>query len=188
MGKFPTLADVRCIWGERISLVWLETQIRDLAEYVGLGKKLDDLQAHEVARILLQSCYYLKLPEMLLFFAYFKVGKYGKFYGTFDPILLSQALDKFKLWRVNTINEYEQREQEKLRSTRAEGCCTREEALAMERFSVPITLLVDTPMYRQLLCIGHVDERGRAEISIRKDEMIIILDYEDKKIIKIRHD
>lgn len=116
MGNCPTIADVRSIWGEKWALAWIENQIRNLSEYVGGKRKLNTLQIEDTARILSQEFYYLKLSEFMLFFAYFKSGRYGTFYGSVDPMIITTALQKFKSDRLQCIARYEQIELEQKRN------------------------------------------------------------------------
>lgn len=116
MGDCPTIADTRAIWGERVSLTWLENQLLDLSEYAGTGNKLNLFQIEDLARIMLQEFYYLKLSEFMLFFAYFKAGRYGTFFGSVDPLVITTALQKFKNDRLQYIASLEQIEQEQKRN------------------------------------------------------------------------
>lgn len=116
MGDCPTIADTRAIWGEKVSLTWIENQLLDLSEYAGTGRKMDLLQIEDLARIMQQEFYYLKLSEFMLFFAYFKAGRYGTFYGSVDPMIITTALQKFKSDRLQCIARYEQIELEQKRN------------------------------------------------------------------------
>ena len=40
-----------------------------------------EIQTEEAARMIISEFYYFKLSEFMLFFAYFKGGRYGRFYG-----------------------------------------------------------------------------------------------------------
>lgn len=120
LGDCPTIADMKQIWGGRFAEIWLANQVRDLAEYAGTDKKLDTLQLEEVARMAAQEFYYFKLSEFMLFFAHFKAGRYGKFYGNVDPLVIAEALQKFKQWRNGTLDylhECQQREEINKRPT-----------------------------------------------------------------------
>lgn len=127
VGNCPTLVDVRCIWGGRFAELWLECQLKDLSEYAGAKEKPDTLQIEETARVIAGEFYYLKLSEFMLFFAHFKAGRYGKFYGSVDPLVITEALQKFKLWRfdaLNRVNEEEEREKRNAKPANDPDCCT----------------------------------------------------------------
>lgn len=132
IGDCPTIADVRNIWGEKYAELWLANQIHNLSEYAGTNQKLDTLQTEEVARMATQEFYYFKLSEFMLFFAYFKGGRYGRFYGCVDPLLITESLQKFKKWRNSTldyIQECNKRKELEQRPARDPECITHEEWL-----------------------------------------------------------
>lgn len=110
MGQCPTLVDIRRIWGNQCSETWIEIQLRDLAEYSGAREKPNILQLEEAARMICEEFYYLKLSELMLFFARYKTGHYGKFYGSVDLMAITEALQEFKLWRFDEINRIEERQ------------------------------------------------------------------------------
>lgn len=118
VGNGPTLVDVRCIWGERFAESLLECQLKDLSEYAGAKEKPDTLQIEETARVIAGEFYYLKLSEFMLFFAHFKAGRYGKFYGSVDPLVITEALQKFKAWRFDALNRIQQAEEQEKRNNR----------------------------------------------------------------------
>lgn len=107
MGNSPTLADMRAIYGERYPRIWLENQIRDLGEFTAVKEKPSIFQIQESARIIMEEFYYLKLSEFMLFFAHFKAGRYGRFFGSVDPIVITDALQSFKVWRASAIESIE---------------------------------------------------------------------------------
>lgn len=108
MGQCPTLVDIRRIWGNQCSETWVEIQLRDLAEFSGAREKPNLLQLEEAARMICEEFYYLKLSELMLFFARYKTGHYGKFYGTVDLMAITETLQAFKLWRFQEINRIEE--------------------------------------------------------------------------------
>lgn len=185
MDDYPTLSDLKRIFGKETANVWIETMIIDLAEYMGIGKKLDGLQRREISRMFFADGYYLKLPELLLFFAYIKVGKYGKFYGTFDGVIVLQALSKFKIWRAEQIARYEQRQKEAARNHRAEGCCTREQYNAMKKICVPLYITGESTDFEKEFNLGklHIGQAGT--ITIEKGQMDTLLEFERKGVVKI---
>ena len=63
----------------------------------------------------------------MLFFAHFKAGRYVKFYGSVDPLVITDALQKFKIWRSNAldrVHEVEERERRNAKPTNDSDCCT----------------------------------------------------------------
>lgn len=131
-GDCPTIADVRNIWGEKYAELWLANQIRSISEYAGSKEKLTIFQTEEAARMIISEFYYFKLSEFMLFFAYFKGGRYGRFYGCVDPLLITESLQKFKKWRNSTldyIQECNKRKELEQRPARDTECITHEEWL-----------------------------------------------------------
>lgn len=115
VGDCPSLVDVSCMFGQKQAAVWVECQLKDLWEYVG-AKKIETLQMEDISRIIASEFYYLKLSELMLFFAHFKAGRYGKFYGSIDPLVITESLQKFKKWRVETLNRIQQAEEQERRN------------------------------------------------------------------------
>lgn len=109
-GDCPTIADVRNIWGEKYASIWLANQINDLSEYTGVKNDLLQYQKKEAARVIMSEFYYLKLSEFMLFFFQFKAGRYGKFYGSVDPLVITEALQKFKKWRYDMLQQIERQD------------------------------------------------------------------------------
>lgn len=95
MGNYPTLADFRMAYGRNAVEAWLMIQLNDLSEYAGVKLKLTTMQLEETARTIIAEYYHLKLTEIMLFLRYCKCGKYGKFYGSVDPMVITSALPKF---------------------------------------------------------------------------------------------
>ena len=56
---------------------------------------------------------YLKISELMLFFHWFKSGKFGRFYGSVDPLVITTSLRDFMKERVRVIEKYEQEQREK---------------------------------------------------------------------------
>ena len=106
----PTIADVRQIYGRNVAESWLSIQINDLAEYSGVKLKLTGLQLNETARALAREYYYITLPEFMLFFAWFKSGHYGTFYGSVDPMVIVAAFRKFLDERARLLSDIEAKE------------------------------------------------------------------------------
>ena len=61
----------------------------------------------------LQTIVVYQFHEMLLFFFRFKTGRYGRFYGTVDPMIIMCALREFIEDRNNMIDAFEQQERDR---------------------------------------------------------------------------
>lgn len=110
MGQYPTLAEINKGYGQTMAMAWLVPQLLDLSEYCGCKEKLNQHQMHGLAYIIATDFFYLKVSELMLFFHRFKSGRYGKFYGSVDPLVITKALREFVVERSNAIDRYENEE------------------------------------------------------------------------------
>lgn len=102
-GGFPTLVAVNRTYGNGSAKAWLVPQIANLSEFCGCKNKITPNQIKECATIIAQTYFYLKVSELMLFFYEFKAGKYGKFYGNVDPMVITCALREFMRDRSDAI-------------------------------------------------------------------------------------
>lgn len=107
-GPAPTLGLLARTYGENTPVMWLLPQIYDLCEYAGV-KKMDDWQAEQLATIIACGYGHLKVSELLLFFFKFKAGRYGRFFGVADPMIVTAALADFARDRACVVAAHEQR-------------------------------------------------------------------------------
>lgn len=128
MGDFPTLADINAAYGKGFASDWLMPQIFNLVANCG-AKNLTLEQEVELSRIIAAEYYYFKISELLLFFYRFKTGRYGRFYGSVDPMVITCALREFRRERNDLIDLYEQqrREDEEAEYNKAHPPMTREQ-------------------------------------------------------------
>ena len=108
MGDYPTLAEVRTAYGRNIPSAWLVPQLYDLSEYCGCKDKLSVNTLEDLADIISAEFYYLKISEVMLFMRQFKAGRYGRFYGSVDPLIIMQSLREFVKERAVVIDTAEQ--------------------------------------------------------------------------------
>ena len=111
-GDFPTLTEIDAAYGEGFAVEWTLAHITTLALYTG-AKNLTTSQSVELARIITTEYRHLKVSELMLFFYRFKTGRYGRFYGTVDPMVITCALRDFMKERIALIDQYEQEERER---------------------------------------------------------------------------
>lgn len=123
---FPTLSQLRCL-GESTPQMWLVPQLVNLSEFCGAKDKLSVPQLEDLAYIISQQFYYLKISELMLFFFRFKSGQYGRFYGTVDPLIIVSALRDFCKERGAIIERHDQEEKRRLREQAAADAVTWEE-------------------------------------------------------------
>lgn len=119
--NFPTLSQLDAAYGEWTSAAWLAPQLYDLSEYCGCRDKLGGRPLKQCAEVIAQEFHYLKVSELMLFFHRFKAGRYGRFYGSVDPLIIVTALRDFCQERGQAYDQHEQQ----LRQQRDEEYRTR---------------------------------------------------------------
>ena len=77
------------------AVAWLITQLTELAVYSNSQKEMNDYLVEECAKVIATEFYYLKTTELMLFFYNFKAGKYGVFYGSVSPLVITTSLQQF---------------------------------------------------------------------------------------------
>lgn len=96
----PTLYVLRDAYGHDNTVAWLFVHLSAIALMIGV-RKGDDIMSHQLtslARVILHNYPQLRATDLMLFFSRFKAGYYGRFYGTFDPMVVSDALNQFAEW------------------------------------------------------------------------------------------
>ena len=91
----PTIGLVSTAYGRDLSLQWINIQLNSIDQFTQVKNDLPESSRKELAELILSHYSALKLPEFMLFVARFKLGLYGKFYGSFDPIAFCEAIKKF---------------------------------------------------------------------------------------------
>lgn len=122
-GDYPTLAELNTTYTPQTAQAWIIPQLIDLSEYCGAKEKFTTSQLSQCSEIIASDYYYLKVSELMLFFARFKRCCYGRFYGTVDPLIITEALKEF--CRERNIAYYEQAGKEKeheLKENRKDAC------------------------------------------------------------------
>ena len=112
-GTAPSLLTLRCAYHDDAATMWMLPQLYDLGEYCGCKEKLDKDQMTELARIIIQEFGFLKVTEIMLFLNRLKAGRYGRFYGAMDPMMIMTALRcDFMRERSDAIERHENAERE----------------------------------------------------------------------------
>lgn len=93
---------------------WLTAQLTELSAYCG-ARNMDVAQLRMLAMTLATEYPWLKITEYLVFFHRFKAGRYGKFYGSVDPLTITTAMREFirernEAWFYREQEEREERE------------------------------------------------------------------------------
>lgn len=125
-GNYPTLAEMRA-YGANTPIAWLIPQLNNLSEYCGCKVKLQGEVLEETAHIIAQEYYHLKVSELMLFFYRFKAGRYGRFYGSVDPLVITTALRDFADERLAELRRHENAERMAKMEEERKGCITYEE-------------------------------------------------------------
>ena len=95
LGNAPTLSLMNAAYGRNTSAAWIVPLLTDVSEFCGCKDKLSDGQLEELAYIITAEYGYLKVTEVMLFCWWFKGGRYGRFYGSVDPFVITTALRDF---------------------------------------------------------------------------------------------
>lgn len=120
----PSLNRVQAAYSREIAESWVEAQIFDLTRYTGIKEKPSNEHIESCASVIVQEYGYLKITELMLFFHRFKAGMFGRFYGTYDNLVLMDSLRQFVDYRNKELRRIEQ---EKARATREEEYRRREQ-------------------------------------------------------------
>lgn len=126
MGDYPTLNDIDTAYGKGFSIEWLVVQIDNLSMHTG-ARNLTKEQQFELARVLASEYRHLKVTELLLFFYRFKTGRYGRFYGSVDPMVIACAMRDFIEERNTLIDQYDQEQRRVEAEKGREGTITYDE-------------------------------------------------------------
>ncbi len=127
-GKFPTLEMLKRAYGNNAAAYWLIPQLNNLSEFCGQKDKLTGIPLEETAWMISNEFFYMKVSEIMLFFYRFKSGRYGRFYGSIDPLIIMTALKEFANERIMAYNRREQ----KLRERQEEE--SRKNAISWEEY------------------------------------------------------
>jgi hypothetical protein len=111
-GDFPTLAQIRSGYGSNSAGTWLLPQLYNLSEYCGCKEKLKGKPIEDCADVIAMEFYYLKVSELMLFFHRFKTGRYGRFYGSVDPLVITTSLREFVRERAAAYERHDMEERE----------------------------------------------------------------------------
>lgn len=129
-GDAPVLSELNMAYGEMTATMWLVPQLYNLSEYCGARDKLQGKPLEECASVIATEFYYLKVSELMLFFHRFKSGRYGRFYGSIDPLIITTSLREFCRERNNAIAEQERIERERKAEEDRKNAITYEEYVA----------------------------------------------------------
>lgn len=131
--KAPALSVLALAYGSEAPSAWLVPQLIDLDISLNRSARLDELQYSMVADAIYLRFYYLKVSELILFFARAKTGWYGKFYNGIETDSLCDMIARFVNDRNNIIEKVEQERKRKERESWSVGAITYEEYLKSKK-------------------------------------------------------
>ena len=102
-GTAPSLTKLKYAYSEDLVRDWIVIHLNNLNDYCGVKEKMTLEQMNEAASVIQVGYGYLKATELMLFFFDFKMGKYGKLYGSVDPLQISNALMEFVKQRRDSL-------------------------------------------------------------------------------------
>ena len=109
----PTLGLLGSTYGNDAPTAWLVPEILSVSEFCGCRDKFTNEQMEDTAKLITSAYPWLKVSELLLFFGWFKLGRYGKFYGCLDPMVVTTALQDFVNERGIYLDKIDQQERER---------------------------------------------------------------------------
>lgn len=112
-GDYPTIAQLGAEFDRKFPAAWMMAHLHDLSEFCGCKEKLSGHALQQCASTISMEFYWLKISELMLFFHRFKSGKYGRFYGSVDPLVITTSLRDFLKERSIAIVEHERLEAER---------------------------------------------------------------------------
>lgn len=132
-GGAPTLGQLNTTYGSQTAAMWLVPQLYNLSEYCGCKEKLLGKPLEECASVIATEFYFLSVSELMLFFHRFKSGRYGRFYGSVDPLVITTSIRDFLKERIRAYDDREKAEKEKADREAAKNAITWEE-FSMKQF------------------------------------------------------
>ncbi len=107
----PTLANVRAEYGAQVACDWLLIQLNDYQNFLGIKEeyKADTATLRQVAQMIINRYFFLKLSELLLFLQRLKYGDYVEFYGVVDAAKILKAFKPFLEERGTVIDREQAR-------------------------------------------------------------------------------
>lgn len=109
LGNAPSLVILNKSYGEGSASTFIACHLNIVQNFCGIQKKLTRDELFDIGNVIYAGFYYLKVSELCLFFFWLKTGKYGKFYGCIDPIVITNGLQQFAKERIEYLTQYENR-------------------------------------------------------------------------------
>ena len=106
-GTAPVLGTVGRAFGESTAITWLTIQLENLAEFANKYEKMPPATLKSLAPSIKFEWGYMKVTELMHFFQLFKCGRYGRFYGSFDSMVVTAGLREYARDRLDYIAKFE---------------------------------------------------------------------------------
>lgn len=114
-----SLANIGRTYGKETPIILLQTWVDNLGRFVGVKEKADEYQLRELAELFYQEAFFLKIVEIGLFFNNVKKGKYGKFFGAIDPLVVLTMLSEFLGERTAAYRDILKQQEKEIRENSA---------------------------------------------------------------------
>ena len=105
--SIPSLGLLSSTYGDETPIEWLKIQFGSLNDFAEVSTKIAKEQLSELSEIFLSEYYYINAAEICFFIARFKSGKYGRFYGSIDPLKITSAMLDYISERRKDIDRHE---------------------------------------------------------------------------------
>lgn len=116
----PTLKTLEIAYGIGTAAQWLIPRLSIVNEFAGVKSKMDSWQIQMLATTIAQEYSDLNVGEFEMFFQMLRAGKFGKFYGSVDPMVITDALNDFLDERNILVMRERRRRDEELRQQEIE--------------------------------------------------------------------
>lgn len=166
LGKAPTLGVLNEAFGKNITETWLAIQIQNLSEFSGVKGKIEIPQTDMLVKVIIAAFYYLKVTELMHFFLLFKSGRYGKFFGVVDGLVITEALQVFcreRNERIHQIKEEERKRKEAIEQEHRDKEIARFRALLAQYHITPFEWVRNQDLFEGDLTPAQI----KAELSVR---------------------
>ena len=136
IGHAPSLNLVIDAYGDDVCKGWLMLQLKNVNLAAGgsdPNKKMTPEQIADTAETIMANYPALKVSELMLFFSQFKAGKYGRFYGAIDSMVITEALSKFLEYRQQEMVRIT-REMDKAKAEAAREARRHEKTMSLDEY------------------------------------------------------
>lgn len=107
----PPLSVAANAYGRNRVKGWLIGQMEDLNRMTGARDKSQGIALEQTADVILSEYPHLRVTDIMLFLTRFKAGRYGRFYGSTDPLVVTSALPKYCEERTAAMSRIHQTQQ-----------------------------------------------------------------------------